>query len=473
MSLLRSRKTKIVATLGPASSDPAIVKQLLLAGVDVFRLNFSHGAHEEHKARYDAVRAAQEETGLPVSVLADMQGPKLRLGVFEDGKIMVEKGHRMVFDLDKTAGNHERVNLPHPEIIAALRPGERVLVDDGKVQLKVLEARGESLVVEVLAGKKLSDRKGFNVPDTDLRTSPLTEKDRRDLPFALDIGVDWIALSFVQRPEDIIEGKELIAGRAKVVAKIEKPLAVVNLEGIIRETDGIMLARGDLGVEMPAEKVPVIQKRIVRMAREAGKPLIIATQMLESMIESPSPTRAEASDVATAIYDGADAVMLSAETAAGQYPMEAVNVMNNVAMTVETDSLYRPIMDGEHPAPEKNAAGAITAAAYQVAKSVDAKLIINYTTSGSTTLRTVRERPDVPILSLTTDPRVAQALNMSYGVRSYVIDTELDRFSDMVDVGVNIARELGIVKAGQSIVITAGVPFAKAGTTNILRIVQA
>ncbi len=465
----RNRKTKIVATLGPASSTPEMVRQLYETGVDVFRLNFSHGTHEDHQKRITIIRDLEKETGRPIGVFADLQGPKLRLGTFKGGAIEIFKGMRLTLDSNPAPGNEQRVHLPHPEIIEALQENSEILLDDGKVSLRVIKKGRDFVETEVMAGKKLMDRKGVNLPDVILNVSPLTEKDKKDLEAALAMGVDWIALSFVQRPDDVAEARKIIGDRAKIIVKLEKPSAIEYLQQIVDLTDAVMLARGDLGVEIPAEKVPSVQKRVVRVCRQTGKPIIIATQMLESMISSPRPTRAEASDVATAIYDGTDAVMLSAETASGEYPLEAVSIMDKIAADVEKDILYRRIMDAEHPDPEKNSSDAITAAASSVAMTINAAAIVNYTTSGSTTLRTARERPSVPVLCLTENLSTARRLQLSYGV--YTVHTkDVDNFGDMVKKAVRLSLEHGIAQKGQRLVITAGVPFGTPGSTNILRV---
>lgn len=465
----RNRKTKIVATLGPASSTYEMIKALFETGVDVFRLNFSHGTHEDHKKRLDIVRTIEKEAARPIGVFADLQGPKLRLGTFKDGGIDIIKGMRLTLDSNPAPGNEQRVYLPHPEILEALRVGADVLLDDGKVHLHVIKKGPDFVETEVIAGKRLMDRKGVNLPNVLLNVSPLTEKDRKDLEAAIAMGVDWIALSFVQRPDDVAEARKLVGDRAKLIVKLEKPSAIEHLQQIIDMTDAVMLARGDLGVEIPAEKVPAVQKRVVRLCRQSGKPVIIATQMLESMITSPRPTRAEASDVATAIYDGTDAVMLSAETASGEYPLEAVSIMDKIAADVEQDVLYRKVMDAEHPDPDKTSPDAITSAASWVAATVSAAAIVNYTTSGSTTLRTARERPSVPVLCLTENMSVARRLQLSYGV--YPVHTEdVDNFSDMVDKACRLALQHNIAQKGQRLVITAGVPFGTPGSTNILRV---
>jgi pyruvate kinase len=468
-ALRRNCATKIVATLGPATSDPATIEALFRAGADVFRLNFSHGAPEDHRKRYDALRDVEKRTGRPVAILADLQGPKLRVGTFKDGPVKLQKGQKFRFELAKGDGNADRVTLPHPEIFAALSPGQDLLVDDGRVRLRALETSLEHALCEVIVAGTISDRKGVNVPGTVLPISALTDKDRRDLAFALELGVDWVALSFVQRPEDIAEAKKIIQGRAGVCAKLEKPSAIDRLDEIVELTDAVMVARGDLGVEMPPEDVPTLQKRIVRSCRRFGRPVIVATQMLDSMIHAPTPTRAEASDVATAVYDGADAVMLSAETASGDYPLEAVEMMGRIIARVERDPSYRPIMDADHAKPEATASDAITAAAAQVAATIKAAAIVTFTTSGSTTLRAARERPEAPILCLTQNQRTARRMVLCWGTHC-VESEEFSVFDHMVEKAVSVAREEGFADPGETIAITAGVPFGTPGATNILRI---
>lgn len=411
----RYRCTKIVATLGPASSSEAKIRALFEAGVDVFRFNFSHGTHADHQERFDIVRRLESEAGRPISVMADLQGPKLRIGTFPDGPIRLTNGAPFRLELAEAPGTAERATLPHPEIFAAIGPGTDLLLDDGKVRLRVLRSGKDFADTEVVTGGPLSDRKGVNVPNAVLPLSALTDKDRKDLRFALDMGADWIALSFVQRPEDVAEARRLIAGRAAVLVKLEKPAAIDQLEPIIEISDAVMVARGDLGVELPPERVPSLQKRIVRTCRSLGKPVIVATQMLDLMVSAPAPTRAEASDVATAVYDSADAVMLSAETAAGQYPVEAVTMMSKIIQNVESDSYYLAHAHAEHPLPEGTVSDAITLAAREVAESIKARCIITYTTSGSTTIRASRERPKVPILCITSSLSTARRLAMAWG----------------------------------------------------------
>ena len=465
----RTRSAKILATLGPASSGPERVRALHEAGADAFRLNFSHGSHEQHAERQRAIRAVEEATGRPIGVVADLQGPKLRVGRFQEGRIDLAVGQPFRLDLDAAPGETSRVGLPHPEVYAVLQPGTELLLDDGRVRLTVERVGEDHAETRVLVGGTLSDSKGVNVPRAVLPISPLTEKDRHDLQFALDLGVDWIALSFVQRPEDVAEARRLIAGRAAVMVKMEKPAAVDHLEQIMELADGIMIARGDLGVELPPEEVPGLQKRMIRAARDAGKPVVVATQMLESMIRSPAPTRAEASDVATAVYDGADALMLSAETATGEYPVEAVALMDRIIAKVERDPLYRSYLDAYHAEAEHTAPDAITLAARQVATTMRAAAIVTYTTTGSTALRAARERPDRPILSLITEAATARRLALVWGLHTVVCEDAHD-VDEMTERACHLARESGVAGPGASIVITAGVPFGTPGSTNLLRI---
>ena len=465
----RMRSAKILATLGPGTSSEERITALFEAGADVFRLNFSHGGHEDHKRRYDTIRAIGERFQRPIGILLDLQGPKLRVGEFKDGKITLEQGAKFRLDLDQSPGDAGRAPLPHPEIFKALEPGTALLLDDGKIWLKVIDCGEDFAETEVVTGRLLSNHKGVNVPSMLLELSSLTEKDIEDLRFGLDLGVDWVALSFVQRPEDIAEARKLIAGRAGVMAKLEKPLAMDHLDEIVNLSDAIMVARGDLGVEVPPEEVPALQKRIVFACRAAGKPVIVATQMLESMIKAPTPTRAEASDVATAIYDGADAVMLSAETAVGDYPVEAVTMMDRIIRKVEEDRHYRKMMDAYRYAPEATAADAITAAARQVAHTISASGIVTFSSTGSTTIRCARERPAVPVLSLTPRADTARKMTLVWGVHS-VQTEDLKTFRDMVIKAIRVAKSEGFADVGDPLVITAGVPFGTPGATNILRI---
>jgi len=469
MDTRRRRSAKIVATLGPASSTPLQIRALFDAGVDVFRLNFSHGTHEDHHARFEAIRQIEHATGRPIGILADLQGPKLRLGTFAEGPIELAAGARFRLDLDRRPGDRTRAPLPHPEIFEALEPGAELLLDDGKVRLQAETCGAEYAETMCRVGGTLSDRKGVNVPNAVLPLAAITEKDRADLSFALDHGADWIALSFVQRPDDVAEGRKLVAGRAGVLVKLEKPSAIRHLNEIIELADALMVARGDLGVEMPPEDVPSVQKQVVHACRLAGKPVVVATQMLESMIFAPTPTRAEASDVATAVYDGADAVMLSAETAAGRYPNESVAMMDRIACRVQEDPLYRTMLEGTRVEHEHTAPDAISAAACQVAGMLGAAAIVSYTTSGATALRAARERPEAPILVLTSRLATARRLAILWGAHC-VHTSDIKNFTDMVQKAARIAHREGIAEPGQRIVVTAGVPFGTPGATNVLRI---
>jgi pyruvate kinase len=465
----RRRSAKIVATLGPSSSTPEKIRALFEAGVDVFRLNFSHGTQEDHSARFAAIRVIERASGRPIGILADLQGPKLRLGTFADGRVELAAGEHFRVDLEREAGDARRAPLPHPEVFEAVQPGTELLLDDGKVRLQV-ETCGTGFADTLcLVGGALSDRKGVNVPNAVLPLSAITEKDRADLSFALENGADWIAFSFVQRPEDVAEGRKLVAGRAGVMVKLEKPSAIQHLAEIIDLADGLMVARGDLGVEMPPEDLPSVQKRVVHACRLAGKPVVVATQMLESMITSPTPTRAEASDVATAVYEGADAVMLSAETAAGRYPVEAVTMMDRIARRVQEDPLYFSVLESTQIEHEHTSPDAISAAACQVARMVGAAAIVSYTTSGATAVRAARERPESPILVLTSNLGTARRLSVLWGAHC-VHTSDVNNFGDMVQKAARIAHREEIAQPGQRVVITAGVPFGTPGATNVLRI---
>ena len=470
----RSRKAKIIATLGPATSDAAAIKALFLAGADVFRLNFSHGTHDDHLARLTAIRQVERETGRPIGILADLQGPKLRVGNFADGKVHLQNGQAFRLDLDETLGTVQRAPLPHPEIFAALQPQTDLLLDDGRIRLRVERCGADFAETTVVVGGDLSNHKGVNVPGVMLPISPLTPKDLLDMAFALAHGVDWVALSFVQRPTDVIEARERIAAagsKARLLSKLEKPYAIEHLAELVELSDAIMVARGDLGVECPAETVPILQKRIVRACRAAGKPVVVATQMLESMIHAPTPTRAEATDVASAIYDGADAVMLSAETASGDYPTEAVHMMDSIIAQVELDDYYRVLIDASRSAPENTRRDAISQAARQVGHTVGGAAIVTYTASGTATFRTARERPEQPIVSLTSDQGVARQLAILWGTHS-VLSPDITNVSEMVEKAIAAVQNEGFAQLGDRIVIIAGVPFGRSGSTNLLRVAE-
>ena len=466
----RLRRCKIVATLGPASADRSVIADLFRAGADVFRINMSHATHDDMRQRVKVIREIEAEFGRPIGILLDLQGPKLRIGAFAEGPVMLSQGAKFVLDADPAPGNADRVHLPHPEILRALAPGHTVLIDDGKVRLTVAEATPQRAVTTVAVAGAVSNRKGVSLPDTELPVSSITAKDRADLDAGLQAGVDWVAVSFVQRPEDIAEVRKTARGRALVMAKIEKPQAISRLDEIMEISDGLMVARGDLGVEMPLEKVPGLQKRITRTSRRLGKPVVVATQMLESMILSPVPTRAEVSDVATAVFEGADAIMLSAESAAGKYPIEAVAMMNKIAEEVERDSIYRTIINAQRAAPaEATGADAIAVATRDVAETLDLKAVVAWTSSGSTAFRIARERPEPPILALTPNHDTACRLALVWGVHALVTKDAHD-IADMAKRACKNANLEGFAAAGDRIIIVAGVPFGTPGATNMVRI---
>ena len=467
-------RTKIIATLGPASDGEERIEALAEAGADLFRINFSHGSHAEHAARIAAVRAVEQRRGRPLGILADVQGPKLRIGDFADGRVALLPGERLTLDLDPTPGDQRRVQLPHPEIIHAAGVGAVLLLDDGRLRLRVTGCFDGRLETEIVVGGILSDHKGLNVPDMLLPIPALTAKDRIDLAWALDRGIDFIGLSFVQRPEDVAEARAIAAGRAWIMTKIEKPQALENLDPILLLSDAVMVARGDLGVELPPERVPLEQKRIVRAARSRGLPVVVATQMLESMISSPAPTRAEASDVAAAVFDGADAVMLSGETAIGRYPVEAVSMMRRIIAQVEADEGWQAIQEATRPAPERSTSDAIAFAAQQVAQTIGAAAIVAYTLSGRTAVRISRERPACPVLGIAGNVPAARRLSVAWGVRAMAVDQSEpnETIENVVESAVEMALQAGVAGPGDLLVIAAGVPFGRAGTTNTLRVVK-
>ncbi len=467
----RGRKVKILATLGPASRSPEMIEKLLRAGADAFRVNMSHGDHETHAATIAAIRAVEKDVGRPVAVLCDLQGPKLRVGQFAGGKAVIRHGSHFTFDRDPAPGDDTRVCLPHPELFGILQKGQRLLIDDGKLRLKVIRADADTILCSAEVGGVISDRKGVNVPDAVVPVPALTEKDRRDLAFALDQGADWIALSFVQRPEDVAEARKLMGtSQTALMAKIEKPAAIGRLEEIIELADGIMVARGDLGVELNPEEVPPLQKRIVEVTRRSGKPVVVATQMLESMIESPAPTRAEVSDVANAVYDGADAVMLSAETASGAWPVEAVTIMHRIAAQVESDPGYGARVHFTQVRPDATTADALAMASASIAQTVSVAAIAVFTGSGSTARRVARERPSVPVLVLTPSQRIARRLALLWGAHA-VQTKDIGSFEEMIAKGKRMALRHGFAEAGSKLIALAGVPFGTPGSTNLLHVV--
>jgi pyruvate kinase len=408
----------------------------------VFRFNLSHGTHEEHLKRLEIVRSIEARVGRPIGVFADLQGPKLRVGQFADGGIVLEAGEEFRLELSEEPGSIRHAPLPHPEIFAALRPGSMLLLDDGKVQLEVTTCGPDYADTQVRVGGPLSNNKGVNLPNVMLDVSPLTEKDRRDLEFALDIGIGLIALSFVQRPEDIEEAQRLIAGRAHLIAKLEKPSAVERLDEIVELTNAVMVARGDLGVELPPETVPAMQKRIIRTCRQAGKPVIVATQMLDSMVKSPIPTRAEASDVANAVYEGTDAVMLSGETAVGDHPVQVVDMMNRIIRQTEADPAYRRLLNAGQAKPEGTPTDTITEAASQASRSLPAAAIVTFTTSGATAPRVARQRPPVPILALTPSLQVARSLSLVWGTHAVEVEPMEDYERQVLRAGATTSSSL-------------------------------
>jgi len=465
----RLRRTKIVATLGPSSSNEAMIERLFIAGADVFRINMSHTTPEKMASYVDAIRSIEARSNRPIGILADLQGPKLRLGTFAAGSADLVEGATFILDDESKPGDSNRVQLPNTEVFAALKPGHHLLVDDGKVRLEITEASAKRAVAKVEVAGRVADRKGVSLPDSILTLSAITPKDHIDLEAALDKGIDWIGLSFIQRPEDIAEAKKITRDRAAIMAKIEKPQAIARLAEILELSDALMVARGDLGVEMPLERVPGLQKQITRSARQAGKPVVVATQMLESMITSPVPTRAEVSDVATAIFDGADAIMLSAESAAGQHPIEAVETMDRIAREVERDTTYHPVIDAQRPIPEATGADAISAAARQIAETLHLPAVICLTSSGATALRVARERPEPPIIALSPKLSTTRRLAVLWGTHCVVMK-DPRQLDDVITRACNISFREGFAKEGQRVIIVAGVPLGTPGATNMVRI---
>ncbi|MGY3622137.1 pyruvate kinase [Bradyrhizobium sp. USDA 10063] len=465
----RSRHAKIVATVGPATAEPEKIHALYLSGADTFRLNFSHGTHDDHARVYASIRAIEQEFGRPIGVLQDLQGPKIRIGSLEEGKLALTAGETIRFVLDRAKGGKQSIPLPHPEIFAVAHPGQNLLIDDGRVRLSIVSPGDGELVARVVVGGVIRDHKGVNLPGAVLDISALTKKDRADLAFGLALGVDWVALSFVQRPSDLLEARALIGDAAGLIAKIETPLALDRIDDIIQLSDGIMVARGDLGVEIPPEEVPGRQKELVRACRLAAKPVIVATQMLDSMVIAPTPTRAEASDVATAIYDGADAVMLSAESASGAYPIQAVAMMDRIIKSTEQHRLYRSLVEASQADEDVTAPHAVAAAGADLAAIIDAKAIIGFTASGTTAARIARKRPPVPILALTPDERLARRICLFWGVHS-LVSSDPSSYEEMTQIATVAAHQEGYVRSGDLAVVVSGVPFGHRGATNNLRV---
>ena len=467
----RARKVKILATLGPASSSPEMIRALMEAGADAFRINMSHGEQVEKAALVGIIRDLEKSLHRPTTIVFDLQGPKLRVGRFKGGSAMLATGDRFVLDRDGAKGDSMRVELPHPELFVTLNAGDRLLIDDGKVRLKALSVTPDRIEAEILVGGKVSDHKGVNVPDVVVPIPALTEKDRSDLAYALDQGADYVALSFVQRPEDVAEARELVGDKAGLMAKIEKPQALERLDEIIALVDSVMVARGDLGVELPPEGVPPAQNRIVAAARQAGKPVVVATQMLESMIVSPTPTRAEVSDVANAIYEGADAVMLSAESAAGNYPVEAVQMMDKIGQSVEADPVYAARIHFTETPAEATTADALSESAAQIVRILSASAMACYTSSGSTARRIARERAPVPTMAMTASLAVARRLGLQWGVHA-VHSRDVSSFEEMVGKAKRMVLRHHLAGPGDRVVIMAGVPFKTSGSTNVIHVVK-
>ncbi len=469
--MLRKRNTKIIATLGPSSSSPLKIHSLFQAGADIFRLNFSHGTHSDHRKRVFHIRQYEKRLGRPIAILGDLQGPKIRIGTFKKKSITLVNNQKFELDLDSEPGNEKRVFLPHPEIFKSVKKNTKVLIDDGKILLNIIGVNSEKITTEVLNGGKISNMKGVNIPDTLIKMSSLTKKDIKDLEFCLDLSLDYVALSFVQKAKDLIDLKKHIGSQTGIMAKFEKPLAIKRMDEILFHCDAAMVARGDLGVEMPPEEVPIIQKRIVQSCRDFGKPVVVATQMLDSMVNSPSPTRAEASDVATAVFDAADSLMLSAETASGKFPVQSVQIMDRIIRGVENDNSYRQILESKKIKLEETTSDAISSAASQVVKTVLAKAIFTYTRSGATAKRAARERPTVPIIGLSPDRITARQLALIWGVHT-IHALEPKSFSGMIENACDLAKKEGIVKRGDYVVVTAGAPIGVSGSTNNLRIAK-
>lgn len=467
----RNRKVKVLATLGPSSGSPEMIEKMYRAGVDAFRMNMSHGEHRAHAANVQSIRALERKIGRPITILADLQGPKLRIGTFAEPAVMLHEGTRFTLDMLGAKGDAMRVNLPHKEILSTLQPGHTLLLDDGKIRLQVIRTDGDSVETEVIVGGMISDRKGVNVPEVVLPVSSLTDKDRKDLTFALEQDVDWVALSFVQRPEDVAEARRLIGGKAALLAKIEKPAAVDRLDEILELSDAVMVARGDLGVELLPEQVPPLQKKIVAAARKLGRPVVVATQMLESMIKSPTPTRAEVSDVATAIYDGADAIMLSAESAVGDWPIEAATMMDRIATQVENDPSYADRVHFTETVPDETTADALAAASFNIARTIATSAIVCYTSSGSTARRMARERPSVPLLVLTPNRHTARRVGLLWGAYA-VVTRDVSDFEEMIAKAKRMALRHRLGEAGSRLIVCAGVPFGTPGSTNLLHVVR-
>ncbi len=469
--MLRNRNTKIIATLGPSSSSPVKIHSLFQAGADIFRLNFSHGTHEDHRRRVFHIRQYEKRLGRPIAILGDLQGPKFRIGNFKNGSVLLKNNQKFSLDLNEKLGDDSRIFLPHPEIFKSVKKNNRILIDDGKIILNIQSVNSEQIVTEVINGGRISNKKGVNIPEVFVKVSSLTKKDIKDLELCLNLSLDYVALSFVQKANDLVKLKKITGDQTAIMAKFEKPLAIKRMEEILKHCDAAMVARGDLGVEMPPEEVPIIQKRLVDACRNHGKPIVVATQMLDSMVNSPSPTRAEASDVATAVFDSVDCVMLSAETALGKFPIDSVKIMDRIIRGVENDFSYRQLLESKKIKLEETTSDAISSAASQVVKTVLAKAIFTYTRSGGTAKRAARERPTVPIIGLSPERLTARQLALIWGVHN-IHALEPKSFSGMIENACDVAKKEKIVKRGDYVVITAGAPIGVSGSTNNLRIAK-
>ena len=466
--------TKILATIGPSTASEEMIEKLVLSGVDAFRFNFSHGTHAEHAERLKIVRALSEKYGRHLTVVADLQGPKLRIGTFKTDKVLLQKGQKFVLDMLDENGDETRVQLPHKEIFAAIKAGDKLLLNDGNIELEVLSNENQVAQTVVKVGGYLSAHKGVNLPNVKLPISAITQKDKKDLEFALNLGVDWVCLSFVQSVEDVRMARNLIGDKAWIISKLEKPSAIDELDDIVKESDGIMVARGDLGVECPIQTVPVLQKRIVKTCRKYGRPVIVATQMLESMIVNPTPTRAEVSDVANAVFDGADAVMLSAETAAGSYPAEAVAMMHQIITQVEEDaSYYSRVQQDKDLSDCDDMADAITYAASEMTNILPNMAgVVTYSATGFTTFSMARERPAKPIIAITLSIEVARRLGLVWGVRAFFNPEVFNDITKLQDTALQVARDAKVGQKGEYLVVTAGYPIGVRGMTNLIYTVQ-
>ncbi len=466
-------KTNILATLGPSTDTKEMIAKLLDAGADAFRVNFSHGDHKTHKKRIRFVRELEKERGICIGILADMQGPKLRIGEMSDNSILVE-GEEFVLDTKKEMGNSKRAPMYHKEIYAAIKKGDDLLINDGNLGLRVVETNNKDYAKTVVTiGGVLTSKKGVNLPNTKLDIKAITPKDEKDLEFALKCGVDYIGLSFVQHQEDVLHAKKLVGDKAWIISKFEKPSAVEDLEKIIELSDGVMVARGDLGVECPIQTVPVLQKRIVKEARKQGKPVIVATQMLESMIMAPTPTRAEVSDIATAVYDSVDTVMLSAETAAGRFPVEAVTMMHKIINAVEGDSVCKSMAtNSRNKSFNVSQSDAITYGASQVSEVLEkVKAIVTFTSSGFTTRLASRERPCLPIVAITQQVSVARKMSILWGVNCYINKSVYKSLEKAHQIAIKIIKDNDYAKTGDHVILTAGFPLNQQGLTNMLNTV--